>query len=101
MLDEEFDVLAEDHLALLSKRFKCMYENHKNARRSSVMCYRCGKSGHFIIKCPEAMEVKNDYKSRPRNNYKDKHYSWNNYTSKHKNKSGARTSGTRARTSPA
>jgi hypothetical protein len=31
MLDEEFDVLGEDDLALPSRRFEHMYVNHKNA----------------------------------------------------------------------
>jgi hypothetical protein len=43
MPDEEFDVLGEEDLTLLSRRFVRMYTNRKNARRSSGMCYRCGK----------------------------------------------------------
>jgi hypothetical protein len=39
MPDEEFDVLGEEDLALLSRRIKCMYTNRKNSRRSSGMCY--------------------------------------------------------------
>jgi hypothetical protein len=39
MPDEEFDVLSEDDLMLLSRRFERMYTNRKNARRSSGMCY--------------------------------------------------------------
>jgi hypothetical protein len=70
MLDEEFDVLDEEHLALLSRRFQRMYTNRKNARRSSGMCYWCGKHGHFIVECPEAMEVKPEYKHRSRNDHK-------------------------------
>jgi hypothetical protein len=35
--DEEFDVLGEEDLALLSRRIKCMYKNRKNARRSLGM----------------------------------------------------------------
>jgi hypothetical protein len=34
MPDEEFDVLGEEDLALLSRRFERMYTNWKNARRS-------------------------------------------------------------------
>jgi hypothetical protein len=48
MPDEEFDMLGEEDLAFLSRRFERMYMNRKNARRSSGMCYRCGKHEHFI-----------------------------------------------------
>jgi hypothetical protein len=53
--DEEFDVLGEEYLALLRRRFERMYTNWKNARRSSGMCYQCGKHRHFITESPEAM----------------------------------------------
>jgi hypothetical protein len=61
MLDEEFDVLGEQDLTLLNRKFECMYTNQKNAKRSSGMCYRCGKHSHFIAECPEAMEAKPDH----------------------------------------
>jgi hypothetical protein len=70
MPDEEFDVLGEEDLALLSKRFEHMYTNRKNARRSSGMCYRCGKHGHFIAECSEAMGVKPEHKHHPRIDHK-------------------------------
>jgi hypothetical protein len=38
MPDEEFDVLDEDDLALLSRHFERMYTNRKNTRRSPGMC---------------------------------------------------------------
>jgi hypothetical protein len=57
MPDEEFDVLGEEDLALLSRRFERMYTNRKNAQTRSGMCYRCGKHRHFITECPKAMEV--------------------------------------------
>jgi hypothetical protein len=50
MADEEFDVLGEEDLALLSRRFEGMYTNRKNIFRSSGMCYKCGKHEHFIAK---------------------------------------------------
>jgi hypothetical protein len=34
--DEEFDVLGEDELALLTKRFKRMHENRVNTRRNTT-----------------------------------------------------------------
>jgi hypothetical protein len=70
MQDEKFDMLGEEDLTLLSKRFERMYTNRKDARRSSGMCYRCGKHGHFIAECLEAMEVKPDLKHRPRTDHK-------------------------------
>jgi hypothetical protein len=70
MPDEEFNVLGEEDLALLSRRFERMYTNRKNARRSSGMCYRCGKHGHLIAECSEAMEVKPEHKHRSRTDHK-------------------------------
>jgi hypothetical protein len=39
MLDEEFNVLDEEDLVLLSRSFERMYTNRKNAKRNSGMCY--------------------------------------------------------------
>jgi hypothetical protein len=68
--DEEFEVLSEEDLTLLSIRFEHMYTNQKNARWSSGMCYRCEKHGHFIAECPEAMEIKPEHKHRSRTDHK-------------------------------
>jgi hypothetical protein len=51
--DEEFDVLGEDELALLTRRFERMHENRVNSRRNSRMCFKCGKTGHFFAECPK------------------------------------------------
>jgi hypothetical protein len=91
MPNEEFDVLAEEDLTLLSRRFKRMYTNRKNAQRSSGMCYRCGKHEHFIAECPEAMEVKPEHKHRPRTDHK--HRSRDNYKGKNKSERRPRRSG--------
>jgi hypothetical protein len=91
MPDEEFNVLGEEDFALLSRRFERMYTNQKNTRRSSGMCYRCGKNGHFIAECPKAMEVMPEHKHRPRTDYK--HRSRDDYKGKNKSEQRPRRSG--------
>jgi hypothetical protein len=39
MLDEEFDVLREDELALLTRRFERLHENQVNMRRNTRTCF--------------------------------------------------------------
>jgi hypothetical protein len=91
MPDEEFDVLGEEDLTLLSRRFERMYMNHKNALRSSGMCYRCGKHEHFIDECPEAMEVNPEHKHHPKTDHK--HRSRDDYNGKSKSEQRPKRSG--------
>jgi hypothetical protein len=39
MPDEEFDVLGEDELALLTRRFERLHENRMNMRRNTRTCF--------------------------------------------------------------
>jgi hypothetical protein len=39
MSDEEFDVLGEDELALLTRRFERLRENRVNMRRNTRTCF--------------------------------------------------------------
>jgi hypothetical protein len=91
MPDVEFDMLGEEDLALLSRRFECMYTNRKNARRSSGMCYWCEKHGHFIAECLEAIEVKSEHKHCLRTD--NKHHSRDDYKGKNKSERRPRRSG--------
>jgi hypothetical protein len=52
MPDEEFDVLGEDELALLMKRFEMLHENRVNIRRNTKTCFQCGKPGLFVADGP-------------------------------------------------
>jgi hypothetical protein len=51
--DEEFDVLGEDELALLTRRFERLHENHVKMRRNTRTCFKCGKTGHYFAECPK------------------------------------------------
>jgi hypothetical protein len=53
MPDEEFDVLGEDELALLTRRFERLHENQVNMRRNTRTCFQCGKPGHFVTRAGE------------------------------------------------
>jgi hypothetical protein len=60
--DEEFDVLGEDELALLTRWFERLHENRVNTRKIARTCFQCGKPRYFVIAGPEKMENKDDYK---------------------------------------
>jgi hypothetical protein len=62
--DEEFDVLGEDELGLLTRWFERMHENQVNMRRNTRICFQCGKPGHFVADCPEKVENKDHYKHK-------------------------------------
>jgi hypothetical protein len=66
MPDEEFDVLGEDELALLTRRFERLHKNRVNMRRNTRTCFPCGKPGHFVADCPEKVENKDGYKHKSR-----------------------------------
>jgi hypothetical protein len=84
--DDEFDVLREDELALLTRWFERLHENWVNTRRTTRTCFQCGKQGHFVADCLEKIENKDDYKD----GYKHQSSKDGKYRSrrdhKHKNK---------------
>jgi hypothetical protein len=53
VLEEEFEVLGEDELALLTRWFERLHENWVNMRRNTRTCFQCGKPGHFVADCSE------------------------------------------------
>jgi hypothetical protein len=60
--DEEFDVLGEDEVEMLTRRFERLHENRVNTRRNPWTCFQCGKQEHFIADRQEKMENKDNYK---------------------------------------
>jgi hypothetical protein len=83
MPDEEFNVLGEDELALLTRRFERLHENQVNMRRNTRTCFQCGKPGHFVADCLEKVENKDNYKHKSRTD--GKYRSRRGHKSKHKN----------------
>jgi hypothetical protein len=82
--DEEFDVLGEDELALLTRRFERMHENRVNMRRNMRTCFQCGKPGHLVADCPEKVENKDNYKHKSKTD--GKYRSRRDHKHKHKSK---------------
>jgi hypothetical protein len=80
---DEFDVLGENELALLTRRFERMHENRVNSRRNTRTCFQCGKLRHFVVDCPEKVGNRDNYKHksktdgkyRSRRDHKNKHKS--------------------------
>jgi hypothetical protein len=60
--DDKFNELAEDELALQTRRFERLHENRVNIRKNPQTCFQCGKPGHFVADCPEKMGNKDNYK---------------------------------------
>jgi hypothetical protein len=84
MPDEEFDVLGEDELALLMRRFERLHENRVNMRRNTRTCFQCGKPGHFVVDYLEKVENKDGYKHKSRTD--GKYRSRRDHKRKHKYK---------------
>jgi hypothetical protein len=88
--DEKFDVLGDDELALLTRRFERMHENRVNSRRNTRTCFQCGKPGHFVVDCPENVENKDNYKHKSKTDGKYRSRRDHKHKGKHKDKRRSR-----------
>jgi hypothetical protein len=86
--NEKFDVLGEDELALLTRRFERLHENRVNIRKNPRTCFQYDKPRHFIVDCSKQVEnydgYKDDYKHRSRTD--DKYRSRRNHKYKNMHK---------------
>jgi hypothetical protein len=84
--DEEFDMLGEDEMVLLTRRFERLHKNRVSTRKNPRTCFQCGKPGHFIADYPEKMENMDGYKDSYKHwsNKDDKYQARRDH--KHKNK---------------
>jgi hypothetical protein len=88
--DEEFDVLGEDKLTLLTRRFERLHENRVNTRKNPQTCFQCSKPGQFVADCLEKMESKDGYKHRSSKEGKYRSRRGNNHKNKHKDERRSR-----------
>jgi hypothetical protein len=89
--DEEFDVLGEDELALLTRRFERM-----DSRRNTRTCLQCGKPGHFVVGGLEKVENKDNYKHKSKTD--GKYRSRRDHKGKHKDERRSRKKESRGKT---
>jgi hypothetical protein len=69
--------LDNEEMALIIKRFRQILKQRRGKDykpRSKRVCYRCGKSGHFIAKCPISSESDRDEDNKGKKKEKKRYY---------------------------
>jgi hypothetical protein len=69
--------LDNEEVALIIKRFRQILKQRRGKDykpRSKRVCYRCGKSGHFIAKCPYSSERDRDEDKKGNKKMEKKYY---------------------------
>jgi hypothetical protein len=67
--NEEMSLIIKSFRQILKKRRGKNYKSH-----SKKVCYRCGKSGHFIAKCPISSESDRDGDKKGKKKEKRRYY---------------------------
>jgi hypothetical protein len=71
--DEQYESIPDDEIALLARKLCALHRFHKDRRRSSRGCFKCGDTTHFIADCPRRKKLNsssNKYNYTKRNDYK-------------------------------
>jgi hypothetical protein len=69
--------LDNEEMALIIKSFRQILKQKKGKdykSRSKRVCYRCGKSGHFIVKCPYTGDSDRDEDKKGKKKMEKKRY---------------------------
>jgi hypothetical protein len=69
--------LDNEEMALIIKSFRQILKQRKGKDykpRSKKVCYKCGKPGHFIAKCPLSSDSDRDNNKRGKKKEKKKYY---------------------------
>jgi hypothetical protein len=67
--NEEMTLIIKSFCQILKQRRGKNYKSH-----SKKVCYRCGKSGHFIAKCPISSESDRDNDKKGKKKEKERYY---------------------------
>jgi hypothetical protein len=73
-LDEKYESILDEEIALLARNFQALHRFHKERRMSPRGCFECGDTTHFITDCPKRkkFDFSNKYNYNNRNDSSDK-----------------------------
>ncbi|XP_014661115.1 putative uncharacterized protein DDB_G0282133 [Setaria italica] len=90
--EEQVEVLDDDELALITRRFMRFNDNRTNRRRNNNTCFDCGKPGHFATDCLDKNKSKSGYdynKHKNKDGTKKKNNNVDSNTDDHTNSSSS------------
>jgi hypothetical protein len=73
--DEQYEIIPDDKITLLARKFRVLHRFRKERRRSPRGCLECGDTTHFIADCPKQKKLdssSNKYNYNNRNDSSDK-----------------------------
>jgi hypothetical protein len=87
-LDEQYESIPDDEIALLARKFHALHKFHKERRRSPRGCFECGDTTHFIADYPKRKKFdssnKYDYTNQNDSSNKGDHKKNNRFRDKKK-----------------